>query len=318
LKIDIKDIRELSIKDYLESRGVTVEQNGKKWFCSSPFSRDTNWSFCIYPSNTFYCWSTGKHGDIITLAMLMEGVEFKEALQILSKGKFAKYVPNYKKYKEDDDFWKDFDYTKYLTYDENEKKAIISYGQSRSISSGYHCGVYFTRSADRQSWVRNPAMMFLHQDKDGNICGAKFRKIYDDNKCDGSNGPRFSARGKLGFYILDTGIPETWEKKATYLCESETSSNSLWSYFIQRQRPVRIISMGGVSSAPKELPKGSENHIICLIIDYDGDEKLYQERLKQYEHLNVTPIKLCLPKGEDINSLYHRGEMYKIEQLLNN
>jgi hypothetical protein len=310
ISYNIEELKQFSIIGYLQSRGIDIEQNGKKHFCSSPFAKDTNWSFCIYPNNTFYCWSTGKSGDIIDLVQCLDGCSFQEAAASLVKGGFGLYTPNYETFKGNDDFWKNFDINKYKTKDNDETAKIILYGASRSIHNGYDCGVYFTRDHISSEWIRNPAMMFTHVDKNLNICGAKFRNI------NGNSNPRFTTRGRLGFYILDTNFPETWEKKRTWLCESETSSNSLWEYFIQRQRPARIISMGGVSSAPKELPKGMENNNLHLIIDYDGSEELYNERLKKYEHLNVTPIKLILPKGEDINSLYHRGEMWQIENLL--
>ncbi|HEY0751396.1 MAG TPA: hypothetical protein VGD26_09575, partial [Chitinophagaceae bacterium] len=253
-------------------------------------------------------------GDIIRLVQLLEGVDFKGALEHLHSRSYQKYTVNYKKFKEDDDFWKDFDYTKYLTHDEREQQAIISYGASRSIRSGYHCGVYFTRDFESNSWIRHPSLMFLHEDKDGNVVGAKFRQIPN---ADGTyNGPRFSMRGRPGFYILDTEIPETWQKKRLWLCESETSTNSLWAYFRDKWEPHMFACVGGVSSSPKEWPKKFENREVRLLIDYDGNEELYQERLKLYEHLNVKPIKIILPKGEDINSLYHKGEMWKIENLL--
>jgi hypothetical protein len=308
--LTLDEAKAISIKDYLESRGIKVENAGRKWFCSSPFSRDTNWSFVIYPNNTFYCWSTGKAGDIIKLVQLLEGVEFRQALQHLSNGSYPKYEVNYKKFKDDDDFWKNFDIERYKNKNEDEIKAIISYGQNRSICDGYSPGVYFTRDFETRTWVRNPAMMFTHVDKDLNICGAKFRNI------NGNNHPRFTTRGRLGFYILDTEIPETFKKRRLWICESETSSNSLWQYFKNNNRPETIISMGGVASAPKELPIVYDNREKLLIIDYDGSEELYQERLKRYEHLNVKPIKLILPKGEDINSLYHKGHMWLIENLL--
>ncbi len=53
-----------------------------------------------------------------------------------------------------------------------------------------------------------------------------------------------------------------------------------------------------------------------LIIDYDGNEELYQQRLKLYEGLGAEPIKLILPKGEDINSLYCKKQMWLIEHML--
>lgn len=312
--MDVKEIKELSIQDYLEKRGIRVEKSGRKWFCSSPFSRDTNWSFAIYPNNTFYCWSTGRGGDIIKLVQLLEGVDFMGALQHLDSNSYQRYQPDYKKYKENDDFWKDFDYTKYLTHDENEKAAIISYGASRSIHSGYHCGVYFTRDFESGTWVRHPSLMFLHEDKDGNIVGAKFRQIPN---ADGTyNGPRFSHRGRPGLYVLNTEVPDKYQKRVVFLAESETSSNSLWEFFKETQIPAYILSVGGVTSAPTGLPNRIQGLELRLVIDYDGDEELYQERIKLYEHLNVKPIKIILPKGEDINSLYHKGDMWKIENLL--
>lgn len=312
--MELQEARDISIKDYLEQRGVRVEKAGRKWFCSSPFSRDSNWSFAIYPNNTFYCWSTGKGGDIIKLVQYLEGLDFKSALKHLEEREYKKYQVNYKKFKEDEDFWKDFDYTKYLTHDDKEKAAIISYGASRSIRSGFDCGVYFTRNFESNTWVRNPSLMFPHQDKDGNVIGAKFRSIPND---DGSyNSTRFSMRGRPGFYILNTNAPETFQRCICFLSESETSTNSLWSYLRDKKVPATVLCVGGVSSAPKEIPDKYKDREVRLVIDYDGDEKLYQERLKLYEHLNVKPIKIILPKGEDINSLYHNGEMWKIESLL--
>lgn len=312
--MELNEVRDISIKDYLEQRGIRVEKTGRKWFCSSPFARDSNWSFAIYPNNTFYCWSTGRGGDIIKLVQYLEGIDFRGALTHLSGGEYKRYEVNYKKFKEDEDFWKDFDYTKYLTHDESEKAAIISYGASRSIHSGYHCGVYFTRNFESSTWVRHPSLMFLHEDKDGNIVGAKFRQI--PNADNTYNGARFSMRGRPGFYILNTQNADGWQKRRLWICESETSANSLWEWFKKSQRSEIVISVGGVSSAPKTIPDKYKNLERLLVIDYDGDEKLYQERLKLYEHLNVKPIKIILPKGEDINSLYHKREMWKLENLL--
>ncbi len=315
--ISVDEAKQISIRDYLQTRGIESRQNGRKWFCSSPFSRDTNWSFAIYPNNTFYCWSTGRGGDIIRLVQLLENLDFKGSLEHLSQKHYTQYKVDYKKFKDDKDFWKDFDIKKYINTNEEEIKNIISYGKGRSIHAGFYPGVYFTRDFDRELWVRHPAMMFPHQDIDGNIVGAKFRNIYNNDVVNNSgSSSRFTSRGRLGFYILDTEIPETYERKKLWLCESETSANSLWSFFRIRTTPAIIISMGGVSSAPKELPVKYNYYERRLIIDYDGDEKLYQERLKQYEHLNAKPIKLILPKGEDINSLYHKKELWKIEQLL--
>jgi len=141
--INAKEIKEISIKEYLERQGVPTHRNGNKVFCSSPFSRDTNWSFCIYPSNTYFDWSTGQHGDIITLVRKIENCSFLEALEKLSSSNLSRIQPI--EYKRDENFWKDFDYTKYLSRNPEEIQAIKRYAKGREITEGYEAGVFFTR-----------------------------------------------------------------------------------------------------------------------------------------------------------------------------
>ena len=52
------------------------------------------------------------------------------------------------------------------------------------------------------------------------------------------------------------------------------------------------------------IPKKYDAYERYVIIDYDNDEKLYKNRIETYENL-AKPIKMILPKGEDINSLYN-------------
>jgi len=170
-------------------------------------------------------------------------------------------------------------------------------------------GVFFTYDDATGNWKRNPAMMFIHKDESMRITGAKFRKITND-------GSRFSARGKLGFYILETECSESFYKKTVFLVESETSANSLWEFLKRKNRPAIVISTGGVSLVPDELPKAYKDLPKKLIIDYDGNETLYNDRLKLYSHLGAKPIKLILPKGEDINSLFNLNKIDLIEYLL--
>jgi len=53
-----------------------------------------------------------------------------------------------------------------------------------------------------------------------------------------------------------------------------------------------------------------------LIIDYDGSEEKFQERIKKYEHLGMKVVKIPLPKGEDINSLHVENKLYTINNLI--
>lgn len=309
--------KETSMVAYMQDRGFKGRFSGNKWFCSSPFSRDTNWSFCVYPNNTFYDWSTGLNGDIFDLSMKIDGHSFKEAVEQISGKVYEEIkVPNYKKYKNDPDFNKEFEVTKYISWDEKERKAIMEYANGRGIKDGYACGVFFTRT-DTGKWQRNPAVLFAHYDVDGNPIGAKFRRIQVNGERDGSNKPRFSHRGQQGFYILENFVAGSFEEPTLYLVESESSANSLWQYCKDIKKNAVVVSFGGVSSVPKELPrKYKDFNKIKIIIDYDGDEELYQKRIAQYSHLKGNPVKMQLPKGEDINSLYCSNKLNLIANLI--
>lgn len=301
---EVLDAKDKSIRDYLEQNGYSLRKQGDKYFCSSPFSRDSSWSFCVYPTNTYYCFSTGVGGDIIDLVKRLEGCSFSEAVKKLTTGTS---LPTAKKYTEEPA--KPFKIERFINNNPKEVAAIREYAKSRSITRGFSMGVFFTMDEESGAWIRNPAMMFFHKDKDLNIIGAKFRKLNNE-------GARFSARGKLGFYILDTECENSFYTKTVYLVESETSANSLWEFFMSRNKPAVVISMGGVSLVPNELPTIYKDLPKCLIIDYDGNEALYQSRLKLYSHLDAKPIRLILPKGEDINSLFHLNKIDLIEYLL--
>ena len=78
----IKD--KLSILDVVGSY-VTLEQAGKDWKGKSPFTNEKTPSFYVSPDKGFYyCFSSGKGGDIFHFIQEIERVEFREALKILA------------------------------------------------------------------------------------------------------------------------------------------------------------------------------------------------------------------------------------------
>lgn len=308
---EVKDAKSISIRDYLEARGIKTEKVGTRYRARSPFSRDTNPSFLIYPTNTYHDWSTGRNGDIIDLVKQLEGCTFPAAIQHLQRGQYRKFTPPER---EETKETRPFNYKDFITHRADEIRAIRDYAGSRGICEGYENGVFFTRetgSSGEKTWIRHPSLGFLHRDKDLQICGIKLREINPKAQ------PRFNARGLLGLYILNGTKPTSYTDPVLYVVEGEANANSLW---MSLKKTYDIISIGGATGTTyplvnlpphlQQLPKKK------LIIDYDGNEQLYQERLKLYEHLNAEPIKLMLPKGEDINSLYMAGKMYLIDHLL--
>lgn len=78
----IKD--KLSILDVV-SPYVNLKKAGKDWKGTSPFTHEKTPSFFVSPDKGFfYCFSSGKGGDIFDFIQEIERVDFKEALTILA------------------------------------------------------------------------------------------------------------------------------------------------------------------------------------------------------------------------------------------
>ena len=78
----IKD--RLNIVDVVGSY-VKLEKAGKTYKGKSPFTNEKTPSFFVSPEKGFfYCFSSGKGGDIFTFIQEIERVEFREALKILA------------------------------------------------------------------------------------------------------------------------------------------------------------------------------------------------------------------------------------------
>jgi hypothetical protein len=306
---DLNEVKQISILDYLSSRGFNIESKGSKLVCKSPFNRDTNWSCVIYPhTNSFYDWSAGFGGSIIDLVMAMDRCSVKDAIESLAQGNFQKYTPNYKSSKAITK--KQFEYTRYLTTDPEEIKAIHAYAQSRKILGGFEYGVFFVH--DNGSFQRKPSVMFLHRNAENQVVGAKFRDI-----CPKDSSNRFSSRGEMQYYILEYVDIENFGPPTLYVVEGEANANSLWQYCQDIRKNAVVISFGGVGNLPASLPtKYLDIKDKRLIIDYDGSEDVYKERIEKYSDYGLNPLKLILDKGRDINSLYINNEMNLIKHLI--
>lgn len=66
----------VSCRQFLETNGITINRHG---FCVCPFHGDTDASLKLY-GNNWYCFGCHRHGDVITLAMELYGVSFKDAI----------------------------------------------------------------------------------------------------------------------------------------------------------------------------------------------------------------------------------------------
>jgi hypothetical protein len=284
-------MRKPDILEFLRRRGCTLIQDGNRYVTNSPIKalsgiNDKTPSFTIFSDGGWKDFSTGEHGDIYRLQRLLG-----DSTDLSSLGEYMPPTVSTKQ-----GHWGGSIPPKYLEVTQEEREEIIAYGASRHILRGFTPAVYFT-----PDYERRPALMFVHIDINGEISGAKFRSIHNHE------GKRFVMRGRPGFYTLTTnGI---FIKPRLFLIESETSANSLWEHCMERQWTAIVLSTGGVENIPDKLPNyGTKQG--TLIVDFDGNEELYQSRVRKYSHLGLKPLKLELPKGEDINSLYCKNKLW--------
>jgi len=86
-KIDVEEIKKISIRDYLSSLGYQPQKpkEHEVWFYS-PFRNERTPSFKVDTSkNTFKDFGDGSGGSIIDLVMALHNVDFKQAIKALSE-----------------------------------------------------------------------------------------------------------------------------------------------------------------------------------------------------------------------------------------
>jgi hypothetical protein len=305
LDVESEDVKEMSIVDYLQSRGVSFDKRGGKMFCLSPLSQEKTPSFCVYlNTNSFYDFGSGVGGDIIRLVMEMEGLGFEESLEFLHGGGFDKIdttrLPAEKK--------KDFKLERYICTGEKQVRDISKYAFNRGITRNFVHAKFFIRN--NGGYLMKPAMGYVHVDLDLKECGIKMRDINP------SKGTRFSARGSQMYYIISNTL-NIDDSTLLYIVESESSANSLLEYLSIMKIEAVVISFGSWNNIPSRLPDKYESmQNRKIIIDYDGSEEKYQSKIVKFDHFNGEEVKLKLPKGEDINSLYVKGNLFKYKHII--
>lgn len=85
---DIKQLKRLSIRDYLSRRGIRpARENARYGFYLSPFRAEHTPSFKVdYMQNLWYDFGSGEGGSIIDLIMWLENCDFMQAVYSLDNG----------------------------------------------------------------------------------------------------------------------------------------------------------------------------------------------------------------------------------------
>lgn len=67
-------------------RHTQMKKAGRQWVGLSPFASEKSPSFYVNPDkNVWFCYSSGKGGDVISLVQQLEGMEFAEAVEALGE-----------------------------------------------------------------------------------------------------------------------------------------------------------------------------------------------------------------------------------------
>jgi len=297
---NLEEIKRHSISGVLRSNGFKSSKVGDKRYFLSPFSGERQPSLVVYPDNTFYCYSTGVGGDVIHFVRHLNRCGFMEAIRYIEESSIS-IIPKDRLYKT---IKKDFDPKRYITTVEEEVRSISRYGLSRGIFRNYLNGVFMRKDNNEYNWTRYPSLMFLYRDYNLDIVGAKFRYAGKEKY--------FSTRGSSGFYICENIIGQD---PIVFISEGETSSNSLYEYLCINGINSVVISIGSVNNIPEDIPikyRGFSNRFI--VIDYDGDEDMYNKRIDRLSHLSGKDIKIPCDKGDDINSLWVKN--YKMLNII--
>lgn len=80
--LDVEHARQFPIQNLIKTE---IKGSGNIKHCLCPFHEETQPSFCIYTdTNSFYCFSCKRGGDVIDLVMELKGLKFKDAVRFLS------------------------------------------------------------------------------------------------------------------------------------------------------------------------------------------------------------------------------------------
>lgn len=65
---------------------VTLRRQGREWSGLSPFNKEKSPSFTVNDEKQFYhCFSSGKHGDVFSFLMDVQGLSFMEAVELVAQ-----------------------------------------------------------------------------------------------------------------------------------------------------------------------------------------------------------------------------------------
>lgn len=133
----VEQIKErLSILDVV-GQYVQLQKAGRQFKGKSPFTNEKTPSFFVSPDRgMYYCFSSGKGGDIFTFVQEMEGVDFRGALTILAERAGVELVHESKESRTERDTLHAVleEATQYFEAELAKRPEVMAYLQERGVS----------------------------------------------------------------------------------------------------------------------------------------------------------------------------------------
>lgn len=325
----IKD--KLSILDVVSSY-VTLEKAGKTWKGKSPFTNEKTPSFFVSPEKGFfYCFSSGKGGDIFNFIQEIERVDFKDALKILADkagvdlGSQESSSINTVLYKILDDA------TRWYEVNLRKNKKAVDYLLDRGLTKDTIVNFRIGFAKDSWSDVYDYLKKKGYTDHDIELCGLTVKKDkggYYDRFRSRIMFPIMDSRGRVAGFSGRIFSDNPDEKGAKYVNSPEgplfDKSKLLYGYhtakseiskkqqciLVEGQFDVLMAQQAGSVNTVAVSGTGlTDEHITLIkrfadtiVLSFDSDnagiKATKRSVLKAYEHgLKVKVI--TLPLGQD-------------------
>jgi len=325
----IKD--KLSILDVVSSY-VSLEKAGKTWKGKSPFTNERTPSFFVSPDKGFfYCFSSGKGGDIFTFIQEIERVDFRESLKILAEkagidlGSQDSHSINTTLYTILDEV------TKWYEVNLRKNKDVVEYLLERGLTK--ETIVKFRVGFAKDSWsdVYDYLKKKGHSDNDIKLCGLIVEKDkggYYDRFRSRIMFPIMNSRGRVVGFSGRIFNEDPDQKGAKYVNSPEgplfDKSKLLYGYhtakseisktqqcimvegqfdvlMAQQVGSVNTVAVSGTGLTDEQITlikRFADTIVLCFDSDNAGIKATKRSVLKAYEHgLKVKVV--VLPLGQD-------------------
>lgn len=270
----------VNIVDYI-SQFAELEKRGNEYWCNSPLNKsDDNPSFSVDENKQiFYCFSTGKGGNILNFIMEYYHINFKSALEKLCK--YLNYdINNIPKTPSLIRIAKKFNY-------DNQEKFFIPIKFKNDVMEQYikePIKEWLDEGISQQSLdkyqvrydKKDNRIVFPIWNNEGNIIAISGRTLYED----------FKERNK-------TLPPNKKIRKYTYY--GDIGTTYFFYGFWQNQKYIyeknEILIFEGAKSVMKSEDYGFYNAVASMT------DKLSPEQIKSLIKINVKNIIICWDKG---------------------